>query len=227
MALSIKPRMYFFALLPLLLAGCKLDKPDLSGTTPMDSLGTGGNLSNTYQPVSKGTYWKYIYIFNGVTDSMTSTMTGNSIVINGRTNYEGISILHSQPSVPVTGYLSNSGHIYINLSEDPEVDLYYLNDTTAAGSGWTVPINPSGKLEDIPGQFVGKIIEKGISKTVGGKTFTNVIHSQVELQYDYGTGFSTALTYDNYCAKGVGLIEIDSNGEGIAVTETLFDYSIK
>jgi hypothetical protein len=79
----------------------------------------------------------------------------------------------------------------------------------------------------VSGQFVGKIMERNITRTVNGKVFNNVIHSQVELQYDYGSGFTTTIVYDNYVAQNIGIIEIDSNGLGITGVETLLAYSIK
>src|SRR5437763_1497490 len=72
------------------------------------------------------------------------------------------------------------------------------------------------------------IMEKGISRSINGRTFNDVIHTKVEVQYDYGTGFQTFVTYDFYLAKGVGLIESDSNTlDSFFETETLFEYTIK
>ncbi|HWB64178.1 MAG TPA: hypothetical protein VG603_11745, partial [Chitinophagales bacterium] len=67
-----------------------------------------------------------------------------------------------------------------------------------------------------------------ISKTINGKNYPNVIHTQAELQYDLGSGYITAGVYDFYLAKGVGLIELslDMNGSNYE-TETLTSYTIK
>lgn len=220
----------------LFLSACVKDKPDLNdpknylhGTTDTTGGGGGTTLSSTYQPVTKGTYWKYVYVLNGVTDTVTTTMTGDSTVINGRTYYGGASVYQSGKFPASTGYLSNQGHIYVQYAtaEGNDIYLYFLNDTTAVGHGWTSPINPTGSVNGVPGQFVGTIIATGLTKTINGKTFKNVIHDQVSLQYDYGTGFSTFITYDNYIAQGIGLIEVDSSGLGVAGMETIFDYSIK
>lgn len=230
MKTNINPRLYLFAALLLLMASCKLDKPDFSGYNKIDSTGNPGNpvLSDTYQPVNKGSYWKYKNVIGTETDTTTAVLTGESTVINNRTYYEGVGTSTVQPYND-TSYLSRDNHIYTTLSTTGGVvvELYYLNDTTAVGHGWVAPINSTGSILGIPGQFVGKILKRGISKTVSGKTFANVIHSQVLLQYDYGSGFSTYITYDNYVARGIGIIEVDTNGSGITDIETLYDYSIK
>jgi len=215
-----------------LIAGCKLDAPILPKTT--DTTGGGGTVvfppagDGSYQPTTSGSYWIYKSITAGVTDTTKSVIDGNTATFDGVKYYEGIAYYQNQ-SVIDTSYLSKENHVYINyaIAAGQVIKLYYLNDNIAVGQGWTSPINDSGELNGIPGQFVGSIIEKGISKTVEGKTYKNVIHSRVMLQYDYGSGFETAITYDNYCAQNIGIIEVDTQGLGITGVETLLSYSIK
>ena len=61
------------------------------------------------------------------------------------------------------------------------------------------------------------------------KTFNNVIHTQINIEYDFldGSGFQSYGTYDYYIAKGVGLIETDSEVIGVITTSKIFDYAIK
>jgi len=230
MTITKRPLLLVAALM-LLLASCKLDKPDFA--TFRDSTTTGGGTTTgqtgTYQPVSKGSYWKYANTINSVTDTTITTITGATAMIDGRNYYEGASSYLSGTEPADTGYLSRDNHVYIDLSlsDGVDVELYYLNDTTAVGHGWTSPINSTGQIMGVSGQFVGKIMERNITRTVNGKVFNNVIHSQVELQYDYGSGFTTTIVYDNYVAQNIGIIEIDSNGLGITGVETLLAYSIK
>ena len=76
--------------------------------------------------------------------------------------------------------------------------------------------------------MVNTIKEKNTTKVVNGKTFTNVIHTQVDLQYDLGGGFQSVAVYDIYLAKGVGMIESDTSIQGSPYdVSTLTSYSIK
>jgi hypothetical protein len=234
---STKHCLYFFAGMTLFTASCKLDPPILPAktdststttTTTTGSNGTGANTtSGTYQPVTSGSYWIYKNVQNGTTDTVKTSLDGNTQDVNGTTFYEGSTLYYSS-GISTMGYLSNSNHIYIDRSTTGvTVNLYYLNDTTAVGHSWTAAINETGSVNGVPGQVVGTIVQKGISKVVNGKTYTNVIHSSMLLQYDFGSGFATSATYDFYAALNVGIIEIDSQTTGLTSVETLMSYQIK
>jgi len=223
-------KIYAYLALMTFIAGCKLDKPILPKTTDtVDN--TGGGTTNTtanYQPVTKGSYWRYKIVSAGITDTTYTVMDGNVLTINGKKFYEGTETYSDATGVD-TGYLSNENHVYIDRSITGGiiVNLYYLNDTTAVGHSWTSPVNDSGYINGVAGRFVGSITQRNVTKTVEGKKFTGVIHATVLLQYDYGNGFTTTLTYEVYVANNVGIIEIDSSGLGFTEVETLIDYSIK
>ena len=218
----IKHRFYLYAAMLLLLASCKLDKPDY----------TQYNSSvNSYQPTTKGSYWTYEENASGDLDTNTTTMTGASKVINNRTYYQARTSYRSQVFPTDSGYFSHDGHIYTTLGQSAgdTLETYYLNDTTAVNGTWISKVNSKGTLNGVTARFAGQIVEKNLSKTINSKSFTNVIHTKVYLQYDYGTGagFTTVITYDIFIAKGVGIIEQDATGSGFTTVETILDYSIK
>ena len=102
------------------------------------------------------------------------------------------------------------------------------NDSKAVGDTWTTTPTDNGTISGFPARTVNTIKEKGITKVVNGKTFTDVIHTQVDLQYNLGSGFTSTALYDFYLAKGVGMIETDTSVSGnIYEKETITDYSIK
>jgi hypothetical protein len=108
--------------------------------------------------------------------------------------------------------------------------MQVLNDTTALNHTWTTHISDSGYINGVPECIIGTVVEKGVTKTIGGKIFTDVINTTVELQYDIGLGggFETFTTYHFYVAKGVGLIEIDTGAFGSGIgKERIVDYSMK
>jgi len=218
----IKHRLYFYAAMLLLITGCKLDKPDYANFFAV---------TNNYQPVTKGSYWTYEENASGDLDTSTTTMTGYSTAINNRTYYRARTVYRSDTSATDSGYYSNEGHIYTTLgqSEGEPLETYYLNDTTAVNGTWIAKVNSSGTLGGKAARFAGQIVEKNLSKTVNNQSFINVIHTRVYLQYDNGTGagFTTAITFDYFIAKGIGIIEEDASGTDFTTVRTILDYSIK
>jgi hypothetical protein len=197
--------------------GCKKDK------TEAPSL-------NDYLPLTDGSVWKYSYGSDGGhTDTLTITMTGGTTKINGKTYYNVTSTYKEGFSL---GYFYAGNHFYatrtVAIGSNAAMEFQLLNDTASVGYHWVTRPTDDGKVGDTPAQTVNTIMEKGISRSINGRTFNDVIHTKVEVQYDYGTGFQTFVTYDFYLAKGVGLIESDSNTlDSFFEKETLFDYTIK
>lgn len=108
------------------------------------------------------------------------------------------------------------------------IELHVGNDTKAAGYSWTTTPTADGLVNGFPARMINTIKEKGISKVINGKTFNNVMHTQVDLQYDVGTGFESYSIYDLYLAKGIGMIESDTGISGtIYDKETILSYNIK
>lgn len=183
-----------------------------------------------YLPLTSGSTWKYSYASDGGTrDTLILTMTGGTTKINGKTYYDAMSTYRQGTS---QGYFYAGNHIYTTRSAavgaSVSIELQLLNDTASVGYQWTSSPTDDGTLDGQPAKTVNTIVEKGISRTVNGMTFTNVIHTRVQLLYDTGAGIVPTITYDFYLAKDVGLIENDSNTlDTFYETETLFDYTIK
>jgi hypothetical protein len=197
--------------------GCKKEK-------------TEGPALNDYLPVTNGSFWKYSYGSDGgSTDTLTITMTGGTTKINGKTYYNATSTYRQGFS---DGYFYAGNHFYatrtVALGSNVAMEFQLLNDTASVGYHWITSPTDDGKVSGIPAQTINTIMEKGISRVINGRTFNDVIHTRVELQYSSGAGFQTYITYDFYLAKGVGLIENDANTlDSFFEKETLFDYTIK
>ncbi len=202
----------------MLASGCGLKEvigPNANGTSNSDS----------YQPITKGSTWAYNIQLAGTNTpiSATITMTGDVRTINGKVYYKGTEVTADGPS---DGYFAHTGNVYISRSED-ELDEPYLNDNLPAGATYTLSITDPAS-PSIPAQYLGTIVEKGISKTIGSKTFTNVIHTRTELQYNLGSGFQSSDKNEYYIAKGVGIIEIDGYlGSLLIARQTIVSYNIK
>jgi hypothetical protein len=182
-----------------------------------------------YLPLTDGFTWKYDYASDGgSTDTLIVKMTGGTTVINSKTYYNAASTYKQGTSL---GYFYAGNHTYATRTTDNgagSIELQLLNDTASVGYTWVASPTDNGMVGAYPAQTVNTIKEKNITRTLNGITFTNVIHTQVQLQYNFGAGFETTITYDFYLAKGIGLIENDANTlNTLYETETLFDYTVK
>lgn len=214
----MKKYMLLFAAAAVLMAGCKSKKND-----PKPG-------SDSYFPVSSGSTWSYKDVVGDANNTLTITMTGATSVFNSKTYYTASSV--SSAHGTSTGYYYAADNAYAiratNVSAGITIELQMGNDSKAVGDTWTTTPTDNGTISGFPARTVNTIKEKGITKVVNGKTFTDVIHTQVDLQYNLGSGFTSTALYDFYLAKGVGMIETDTSVSGnIYEKETITDYSIK
>jgi hypothetical protein len=219
----------FAAIFVLVIAGCKLDPPDFSNTGNSTN-GTSTNRtskSDNYQPVTKGSYWKFNSTIAGKTETQTHTMTGATATFNNKTYYTINAVSSNSGTSTSYYYHGNDNYTNRSTSGGVTVEYLYLKDNYTVGKTWTAPMTDNGNINSIPAQVIGKIVEMGVTKVISGKTFTDVVHTQVLIQYDLGSGFETVQTQDYYIANGVGIIEADSNASGITSSSVVSDYSIK
>nr|WP_294792792.1 hypothetical protein [uncultured Mucilaginibacter sp.] len=200
--------------------GCKLDTPVFPEGTPK---------SDSYQPVTKGSYWKYNAISSGLTLTQTTTMTGATQTINGKLYYTANTTTGTQ-SENSYYYHGNGKYTFrsTTLMNGITLEFTYLTDNMAVGQKWTAPVTDDGTVNSFPAQLVGEVMERGISKVVSGKTFTDVVHTKLLLQYNITGAMETWVTYEFYTAKGVGLIQLDSSSLfGFSSSTTISSYLIK
>ena len=140
-----------------------------------------------YQPTTTNSYWKLTDSASNVVSTMTCT--GGTSVINGVTYYVFSS---TTPGYGTSqSYISKQNGFYDNIGflndngATANIVLRYLSDQLAVGGTWSTnggSISENGI--NIPITIKGAIIEKGITKTVSGTSFSNVIHSQINMYYD-------------------------------------------
>ena len=219
----------------LFITGCKLDAPDFSKTGKGTDAGTGTNTgtgttnnSDSYQPVTKNTYWKYSGVVAGNTVTQTQTVTGDTATFNNKTYY-AVKVESTATGNDISYYYhGNNDYTMRSTSAGFTVEYLYLKDNYEIGKTWTAPMTDDSTLNSVPAQIIGKIVEQGLAKTISGKKFINVVHTQLLVQYDLGNGFETVQTLDYYIAKGIGIVEADSSSpSGVSSTSLITDYSIK
>jgi hypothetical protein len=216
----------FALFMSVILVSCQQEvDPDLI-TTPNNP--NNGNTADSYQPLTAGSFWKYKDSASGGLSTLTATSV--SKIINGRT-FTGVlaanaastdSVWMASPKpdyfYQVKGFSPNTGAPYNLL-------FHYLNDTAAVGYEWEYP---AGQGNGFAATIHTTIEEKGLTVTIAGKTYTNVIHTSMELSYDI-TGMVGV--YDFYVAKGVGIIrirfEMDTFGFTTTTCSDLIDYHIQ
>jgi len=151
-------------------------------------------------------------------------------MINGKKYYITSAVKYG---TNITNYVYEGNHIYALRGVFASLggislEFQMCNDNEPAGYTWTTQPSDDGFVNGIAAQTVNTIVSVNGGKTVNGKTYSNVIHTLVDLQYDFGGGFESAATYDFYFAKGVGLIESDTSSEGASIeSATLTGYSVK
>jgi len=206
-------------------AGCI--KPLNDGSLPAAT--ADAIAANSYFPVTSGTYWVYVVGSVAGNDTLTIKMQGTTSVINNKTYFNCIS--NSKQTGTNVGYVYATNHLFCTRSTSATaaltIEFQVLIDTAAIGYSWTTTPTDSGLINSYPVRTVNTIKEKDITKVINGKIFSSVIHTQVDLQYNYGTGFQSYTTYDYYFAKGIGMIEQDATISGLTQTETILGYSIK
>ena len=165
-------------------------------------------------PLTKGTTWTY----TGYADYV-QTVTGDT-VIDGKP-YANISSVSSTPGVQNstcfaywTGtqlFSRNYGGI-IATSEICAIDI-------TPNSTWSFDITANGLVN----HYVFTNLEQGLTRTVLGQSYSDVIHVHLDQSFNFG-GQTSTLSGEYYYSKGIGLIEATFLG---GATIYLKSYSIK
>ena len=175
-----------------------------------DSSGGGGTTTDSYMSLTAGQTRTYeVYdSSNGVnsysTYNLTSTSRDSAI---GSRSYHVFTNSGSGGSE----YYNVSGNDYYTFQQLPSalggtsVDQLYLKTGAAVGQTWTGTINITSPIA-VTLSVLYKVKETGLTKTVNGISYSNVIHVESVISAPFP--FTTALTSDiqTYYAPKYGLI---------------------
>lgn len=184
----------------LIFFSCKKDNS--SNTTP-----PGTSYSNS----TAGSSWTYHQTDISGTkppSDYTITSTANDTTINSRKyhvyNY----------SYGGNEYQAVDGHNYYQYDSIPitggiKIERWYLKDDASSGDTWKqdFSLDIPGFPVTIPLTVQNKITEKGISMTVSGKSYSNVIHVTTTLSSSGIPSSALSSNIDSYYAPDYGLIE--------------------
>ncbi len=168
--------------------------------------------NDTYLTTSSGSSWNYHSIDNSGAvppSDYTLTATANDTSIGGRTYHIFIN------SAGGNQYMTTTSHDYYQFDSLPAgvgnavIDRLYLKDNLAVGGTWSqsVNVNIPGSFIPIPFTVSNSIAESGISKTVNGTVYTDVIHVTSQISSSFIPSASLTSSIDTWYAKKYGMIE--------------------
>lgn len=220
----MKRSVLFLLVFAMAVTSCKKSNDSVNNPESRDS----------FQPVTKDSYWKYKV--TGMFNFESSIKaTGKSTVLNG-INYSIMSATGG--SVKADSYYGFRDGSYFTRVQGVEpnsgatfdLNMLYMKDNAKPGDKWT---NDAGQGNGFAAKTPGEVIATGLTMTVAGKTYKDVVHTRVILQYilpEIGTVNSAY--YDYYVVKGIGVIRVDVNTSSdpefdpLSVSE-LVEYQIK
>lgn len=180
-----------------------------------------------YSPLTANSSWTYL---NTPGSSFTLTATSRDTVANGNT-YRVLT-----NSLGGNNYLRKDGSNYYRFASLAELnisaleELYLKADQPVNGTWMASQIfNITGFPIPITANLNYTIKEKGITRTVSGKAFSNVTHVRLDISL---AGLGAIGGGDFYYAEGIGLIEnavkVNAPGQApIDQTMILTAYVIK
>lgn len=189
-------------------AACK--KSDKKSTAP-----------DQFMTVSPGSTWNYAFKDNAnaaANYNYTVTSSNSDTSVNGRTYHK------YNVSTGGTEYYNISGHDYYTYAALPAqiggnfIENHYLSDNVIAGTIWIQSYNITYMSVPITIQTTNTVAGVGLSRTVEGHTYSNVIQVNTVITPPAIPGLSFSGSIINYYAPKVGSIEnhteIHINGLG-------------
>lgn len=191
---------FVFSLFILVITGCKKDKSPENNNT------------ENFMSLSPGSTWTY-ETQNNLTAAVTTNMVTSSSkdsLINAKTYH----VFLNSNGFP-NDYYNITGNDYFTFRNlgltagNVVVESIYLKANGAAGINWSQVVNVpvAGFPSPIPVTYTNTITAKGISKTVNGISYTNVIHTTTTIAVAGLPPGSITTDIQSYYAPKVGLIE--------------------
>ncbi len=198
----MKIKLSLLSLIVLAVVSCGKDHPDPVSPGPADS----------YFNTASGSTWNYHSVDNSglapATD-YTLTSTSRDSSINGKSYHVYTNSSGSNQ------YLALTGHDYYQFDSLPTglgagaIERLYLKDDAAVTGSWVqnLSVTIPGTLIPIPVTITNTIMEKGISRTVNGTAYTDVIHVSTKISSSLIPAASLSTDINSYYALKYGLIE--------------------
>jgi len=168
---------------------------------------------DTYVNTAAGSTWHYHQVDSSgstpVNSDYTVTSTSKDSSISGKSYHVyNLSSGNNQ-------YLNITGHDYYQYDSLPAglgtttFERLYLKDNVNVGTGWsqTLTVTVPGIPIPVPVTINYQIAEKGISRTVNGQNYSDVIHVSATISSSLIPSADLTTSINSYYAKKYGLIE--------------------
>ena len=217
--------------LSLFLFSCQQEIEDITTNPPGGGGGGGGSTSGNYQPLTNGSWWKFKDSASGALSTTTatnSTQSFNSILYTALTSTNGTQTSTAYMAAPSPNYYMRIMGISPTSGAPFDITFHYLNDTASVAYNWTYN---AGQGNGFTALVKTTILEKNITMSIEGKTYTNVTRTRLDLSYDIMGTIMDFGYYEFFASKGVGLVktraELGSFGMGIKTCSNLVDHQIQ
>lgn len=173
-----------------------------------------------YMSYTSGSKWTYDVITNPGTPGSTTvvdtvTCTATDTTVEAGTANQRIYRIMKHSNGNTSDYYNITGNDYYRFRTLPidnlKIQELYLKDNAAVGTSWaqTVPVNVPGFPAPIPITVTNSVTEKGITKTVNGIIYNNVVNIKTEISSASLPAGTIVTDIKSYYAPNVGLIEGD------------------
>ncbi len=170
--------------------------------------------ADNYMNMRYGSVWNY-EVLNNTPPPSTSLYSLNSTSRDSTINAKSYHVFVNTPSGG-SEYYFVTGTDYYTYQSLPaalggtKVENLYLKAGATVNSSWSQTYNISYNSLPLAVTALNKIEEKGISRTVNGKTYNNVIHVSTTLSVAGVPPASLVTDIHYYYAPNYGLIESSS-----------------
>ncbi|SKA16778.1 hypothetical protein SAMN04488128_1021273 [Chitinophaga eiseniae] len=197
----------------LFLAGCALL---IACSKEMSHDGTGFPTCD-YAPYTTGSSFSYIDV-NLTQDTLAYTLTvSGDTTVNGNTyKMVGDDSVFFCSSCKDGIYTQIASIFTFQGYKADSLQLTYLKETAAMGSSWSDTVTISNGTLTTKAVLQHTIVQKGVTKTVNGKNYPDVIAVKLDASAIVLNNPVTIGTIStSYYAKGIGLIEADQADDTI------------
>lgn len=171
--------------------------------------------ADTYYNTTAGSSWNYHAMDNSGSTTATDytiTSTSQDSSINGKSYH----VFNN--STGGNQYLALSGHDYYEFDSLPAglgaaaIERLYLKDNADLNTNWAQNLSVAvpGSPFPVPFTISNTIMEKGISRTVNGTSYSDVIHVYTTISSSFIPSASLVTNINSYYAPKYGLIENSS-----------------
>ena len=201
----MKTNVFLFCVATLLFTACSKNDDNSNAPNPPST--------ETYINTNSGSSWTYHESDSSgavpVNSDYTVTSTSKDTSINSR-SYHIYNFSYGG-----SRYLNISGHDYYQYDSLPGslgagvFERLYLKDNVAVGEKWTqnLSVTIPGSPLPVPVTVTNNITEKGISRSVNGTNYTDVIHVTSSVSSTLIPPASLTSSINSYYASKYGLIE--------------------